>query len=203
LLHQDTVNIWEGFYSKIIFPQGSLFTDECFKINEKSDTGDISPDVSVYNENAPADYYRIAIQPYSMPDLIDKITIAQLKENGQKVGVKTQFTGQFFTAETRSFGTYKLVVDTLPPEIIPKNIPQDGNISKLKVIRFRVTDNICGIRNYGAYISNQWILFEYDLKSDEMFLIIDENIPSGKFELKIVVTDECGNIAEWKKELFR
>lgn len=204
LFQRDTLNIWEGRFSKIIFPNGSLFTDECFKINEiESVTSNISPLLSVNNENAPADFYRIAIQPYMEPDYIEKITIAQLKENGQKVGIKTQFTGQFFVAETRSFGNFTLVIDTIPPKITPKNISKEENISKLKVVRFGVTDNICGIKNFNAFINNQWVLLEYDLKSDEMLLIIDENTPSGKFELKIVVTDECGNTAEWEKKLFR
>jgi hypothetical protein len=106
-------------------------------------------------------------------------------------------------AETRSFGNFTLVIDTIPPKIIPKNISEEEKISNLKIVRFGVTDNICGIKNYNAFINNQWVLLEYDLKSDEMFLIFDENTPSGKFELKIIVTDECGNNAEWKKEIFR
>ncbi len=204
MFHWDTVNTWNSEYSKIVFPAGSLFSDECFDISEyTTETNDIAPILSIMNKNAPADFYQIALKPYQAQDHSDKVIIAQVTEKGSMNGIKTSFTGEFYEAETRAFGKYTLVKDTISPVITAKNIPLKGNVEKLKIIRFNVTDNISGIKSYDAYINNQWVLLEYDLKSDEMFYLFDKKTPVEQFEFRVVVTDACGNTSVWKKNLSR
>jgi hypothetical protein len=64
-------------------------------------------------------------------------------------------------------------------------------------IRFRVTDDLSGIKSYTGYIDGKWVLFEYDPKSDLIFYEIDRNrIEEGKMhDLELFITDNKNNMS--------
>ena len=87
---------------------------------------------------------------------------------------------------TNSLLNYKILKDTIKPEIQPKTINQN-------IISFKIDDKMSGINSYEASINNEWILFEYDNKNK---MIISKkknpNIPfKGKFVL--IVSDNAEN----------
>ncbi len=87
---------------------------------------------------------------------------------------------------TNSLLNYKILKDTIKPEIQPITINQN-------IISFKIDDKMSGINSYEASINNEWILFEYDNKNK---MIISKkknpNIPfKGKFVL--IVSDNAEN----------
>lgn len=56
----------------------------------------------------------------------------------------------WFRASFRDFGSFQLMVDTVPPRISPLGFKDKMNCSKLKSIRFVVTDNTEEIKKFTA-----------------------------------------------------
>ena len=87
---------------------------------------------------------------------------------------------------TNSLSNYKILKDTIKPEIQPITVNQN-------IISFKIDDKMSGINSYEANINNEWVLFEYDNKNK---MIIskkkDSNKPfKGKFVL--IVLDNAEN----------
>jgi murein DD-endopeptidase MepM/ murein hydrolase activator NlpD len=204
LFYWDTLNIWSGKFSEIVFDKGTLFSDECLLINESDSSGNtIHPVLHIFNENELSGFYKIRMKAHLSTEEVTDLTIAKSTGKGKYSGLRTTFTDGYFEAYSRSFGTFLLMRDTIPPKIEPEKIPANGAVTSLKKLTFKVTDDICGIDSYNAYINGEWVLLEYDLKSDQMFYVMDEKMPAGKSAFKIVVTDFCGNIGIWEKTLIR
>ena len=64
---------------------------------------------------------------------------------------------------------------------------------------FKVTDDLSGIKSYTGYIDNEWVLFEYDPKSDKIFYTFDEKrLDYGKnHELELYIIDNKDNAASY------
>ncbi|WP_293874038.1 M23 family metallopeptidase, partial [Flavobacterium sp.] len=99
-----------------------------------------------------------------------------------------------FTAYTKYLGEYKLIKDTIAPKFkSAKNIEGEW-ISKQNELQFTISDDISGIKSYDGYLNGNWILFEYEPKTNIItHRFADGIVAQGKNDLKIVVTDNVGN----------
>ena len=74
----------------------------------------------------------------------------------------------------------------------------DTNIERIKFnsdqMKFRIYDELSGIKSYEGRINNNWILFEYDNKNDIIISKKKNSIQSfqGKFVLEVI--DNANNI---------
>lgn len=96
--------------------------------------------------------------------------------------------------ESKSFGVFQLAYDTLAPRIqclIP--VKKRGNISRHKTINFKVNDLMSGVGEFHLYINDVWQIAEYDAKSDLITCYVDANVPTGKINVKLEVSDKVGN----------
>ena len=95
-------------------------------------------------------------------------------------------------AQVRDFGQFTLAVDTVAPTVVPLNF-SDGSSLKGNIIKIKIGDNLSGIHTYNCYLNNNWILAEYDGKSATLAIFARSKFRSGKNELRVEVTDGCGN----------
>lgn len=71
------------------------------------------------------------------------------------------------------------------------------------LVRFRIADDLSGIKSYRMEINGRWVLAEFDGKTGLLYHIF-ETPPSGrKLELSVKVTDEVGNVGEYRTEIVR
>ena len=90
------------------------------------------------------------------------------------------------------FGTYCVAVDTVPPTIT--FLGNKGGIVSGSTIRIRVEDGASGVASARVEIDGKWYLSM--LKSDVVSLELkEERVKRGKHEIKVTVTDICGNEA--------
>jgi len=56
-------------------------------------------------------------------------------------------------------------------------------------------DDFSGVTQFAGYINDQWALFEYDAKNNELICVFDRVpfLERGVHQLKIEVTDNAGN----------
>ena len=100
-------------------------------------------------------------------------------------------------AKTNTAGNFSVQTDEIPPVIKP--VSSSVNVTGRQV-RFVVTDAHSGIETYNLYINGEWKLLEYEYKGNYMFFDVPDGL-MGEHEVKLVVGDACGNVAEWLKKL--
>ena len=88
--------------------------------------------------------------------------------------------------DTRSYGTYTLLADSIPPKVQPLILNRDELV-------FKITDELSGIQSYNMYMNGEWVLMNYDPKKDLIWAEKPNSkyVYSGKLELK--VTDNTNN----------
>lgn len=117
---------------------------------------------------------------------------------------KTYLKGKYFTLYTRNLGDFILAKDSIVPIIQPLNFEEGKWISTLPVLEVTISDDFSGIQSFNGYLNNQWILFEYDFKTDKLTHDFADNIViEGRNELKIIVVDNVGNSTIFETHFFR
>jgi len=95
---------------------------------------------------------------------------------------------------TKTLGTYKVIEDIEKPEINPISKLENNKFNVNDVLVFEVVDKISGIKEINGYINDQWVLFEYEYKNNQITHNLNDGIAKkGLNKLKIIVTDHVGN----------
>ena len=95
--------------------------------------------------------------------------------------------------ESKNFGTFQLVIDTIPPKIKINKNSEKNSISCL------VYDDLSGVLRCDFYINDSWVLAEYDAKNKLVKCVFDKNIRKGNLKLKIEAQDKLGNLTTINK----
>lgn len=96
---------------------------------------------------------------------------------------------------TREVGTYCLAIDTVPPTLRVVGAPAGMDYSNNEKISIEIKDDFSGIDSYNCYINGEWMLFDYDLKSNMLNgffrnLRIKPGVPQV---LEVLISDKVGN----------
>lgn len=127
----------------------------------------------------------------------DKYYFEFITSKGSKRAIKAIVDNGWAVAESKYFGNYQLKRDEVAPTIISHNI-KGTSIYSTSLI-WRISDDASGLKEYDVFIDGEWILGEYEYKNDQ--LIVDRSNIKGLHEVKVIVTDNCGNKQEWIKDL--
>ena len=101
--------------------------------------------------------------------------------------------GDVLNFRTRSLGEYAITYDDEAPKLTVQTFGRK--------YRFRVTDNLSGVKTIRCSIDGKWILAEYEPKTNKIWGEIPAWIKSGKHEFKLVVLDAKGNKAEYQRSV--
>ena len=135
----------------------------------------------------------------------DQLFIGSVSRYGNKLYyTPTKKRGNTLTARTKYLGNYTLGIDDGNPEIKTINFKNGSWISDYRYLKIKISDEISGIKNYRATINDQWILMEYDTKTQTLTHDFnDEIITDTKNNLKIIVTDNVGNSSTFETTFYR
>ena len=188
-------------------PSGALYTDLAFHYDSlPGPEGAFSPVYALQDRYTPLQLWcDLSIRPAGLPEVLrDKAVIALLDEENGYTSEGGEWKDGMVHTEIREFGQFTVLVDTTDPEITSLDLNGSGDPFTGKTIRFRVSDDLSGIRSYEGYIDNHWALFEYDLKNDLVYYRIDPGrLQSGKsHELELYITDNKENIAYYYGEFY-
>jgi hypothetical protein len=188
-------------------PKGVLYDDIWFEFaKETAGTSNLLTDIfHIHNIYTPAHRsFTLAIKAGSLdPALRTKAILVRQNGDGEWVSEGGTFSDGHVITETRTFGLYSVMVDTIAPEIRPANISSRTNISKQNDIRIRISDKLSGIKTYRATMNGQWILMDWDPKNDLLVYEIDERTTAGENRFKLIVEDNTGNTSQYEAVLFR
>lgn len=170
----------------------TLYDNICFRFDQEYDAQSLSARYKIHYAYVPVHkYFELNIKPdkaipFSMTGKIAMICNDGQHENGRS----TKLIDGWYRSSVRSFGTYRLVLDTIAPTIKP--LVKNGIVlGSKKELRFVVTDNYTSVKTLKGSINGHWLCFEQH--ENNWFYRIDEYCPKGKNKLALVATDENGN----------
>lgn len=136
--------------------------------------------------------------PSYIPDSLYGKTVL-LRQNLNQTGswqyVGSEIADSLLTAQTSSFGRFKLGADTLAPTI-KASFANGADIRGRKAVTFIIRDDCSGIESYRGTIDGQWVLITYDQKNRRLSCMLDSKvIQKGKrHEMELEVSDAKNNV---------
>lgn len=178
------------------FPSNILYDDLDLEV-EKLPTrkNAFSPSFRIHHQEVPVHkHFEVMIKPDSLPENHKhQMIMASLSKEGYPVSEGGTWEGEYLKSRTRTFGTYFITIDSIPPLIKPINIYDGKIIRSQSSIRFSIQDNFSGIESYKCLVDGKWVLFEYDYKKNLLFHNLDGTIKTGEHNLVLTVIDNRGN----------
>jgi murein DD-endopeptidase MepM/ murein hydrolase activator NlpD len=117
--------------------------------------------------------------------------------NGKTSAVGGTYADGAITAQVRSFGSYTVMVDTVPPVI--KNADLRTDMNGRSSFTLKITDDLSGVDSWKATLDGTWILMEYEPKTNSLTHTFDTHTQApGKKTFKLDVTDDRGNTSRYE-----
>lgn len=177
---------------KIRFSQRTLLEDLFLRVNHSGSSSSPKLEINKASDNL---WSEMEVT-WNLPDYSggkEHVHVYQQSSNGRKSFVGGVWEGQSIRFKTRNFGTFVLDTDNVKPTITPIRVNYSG-------LRFTIRDNSSGIESFEAKVNGEWLLMRYEHKQA---VIWSEKLKDQALKGPIIlkVTDQAGNVAEWKSTL--
>ena len=110
-----------------------------------------------------------------------------------------QWDGNWAGCGVRSFSTFAVRMDSVPPVIDAKSLAQvcGRDLRKAETLVIRATDAHTTIKRVDAYIDGRWILLEWEPKLSRGVYRFDDRceVRGVSHLLKVVAEDAVGNVS--------
>ena len=190
-------NYFEDQNINIKFPKNALYKDLALEYHV-TDTlkGAITPTYFVHNDYTPLHKpISISIKVGRLSDYLrSKATIVHFDRRKRYYSKGGKWRNNFITAKSKAFGGFAVMIDTIPPKITPTNIFDNKNMSGNSTITVKIADNLSGVKSYRGSVDGKWIMMEYEAKKAKLFYTFD-NLPKGKHNFELTLTDGVGNVS--------
>jgi len=191
---------------KVYFPAEALYNNILIKYNSSSaPTKYYSKYHEIHDIYTPLHKnISLSIKTDSITDsLQSKLLIVRIKDDNSITAEGGKYENGFIKTNINNFGKFAVLIDTIAPIIKPLNFKDKTNVSKLKTLEIKITDNLSGISKYKATLNEKWILMEFDGKNSLLTYTIDDKMLEGSNLLKVVAEDSKQNISELDFELIK
>ena len=191
LFHWGSENRFGAKGIRLVMPKGNLYNDLYFRYSVKEDSTSLSATHILHDKPIPL-HGTAQLSLFLQSDTLEnkqQYGVVRL-QNGRASWMGGTYRNGWIDANIKELGSYKIQQDTKAPVITPIN--QQTWVSKQNFI-FRLSDNLSGVQTYRGEIDGQFVLFEMNNKSVITYRFDKERLQRGKHELKLIVTDACGN----------
>lgn len=186
--------------AKVYFPSNTFYNDFYIDLKKGTDTVGIHNNRVAVHRNFTITFDASKYTPQERKQLF----IARLNSKLEPSHATTYKRGTTFTTRTKNLGTYTLVRDSVAPTIRPKNFKEKQWLNNYRYLSLEVMDDLSGINTINAYLNGEWILMEYEYKTNTITYNFDDKIVGKKkCDLKVVVTDNVGNSTTFTNSFFR
>lgn len=184
----------------ISIPQDALYDDLPFNFFV-ADTmqGAITPTYFVHNDYTPLHKpISVSIKVGRLSEYLrSKATVVHFDSKKRYYSRGGTWRNNFLTAQSKAFGGFAVMIDTVPPLITPINISENKNMATQSEIAVKIGDNLSGIKSYRGTIDGKWVLMEYEAKKAKLFHNFD-NLAAGKHTFELELIDGVGNSSKIK-----
>lgn len=184
----------------IAFPKNTFYKDTYldFEVDKES--------IKVHRPNIPLDKrFTITFDStrYQKKDL-DRLYIANINNKKYPSFLKTIKRKDKVFATTKTLGNYTLLTDNQKPKIYNSSFKENDSLNSLNYLTIHISDSDSGIKSYEAFIDDEWILMEYDLKNKKLsYDFRDKKLVGNKHIFKLVVSDNVGNTNTYTSTFYR
>jgi hypothetical protein len=196
LIRTDEFYRFESENNFISIEKGSLYQNHKLDLKQSKDTIQIGPNTLPWKKK-----FRIGFKldsTHSKQTSIAKLT------NGKVRVLSSTYRSGYLTRDTNETGTYILGTDTKPPTIKPLNFYPKQWISAAKELKFKIQDSGSGIKNYTAYLDNNWILLTYNPKNNSLTYDFDDiPLQGAEHQIQVIVQDQVGNETKYSATFFK
>ncbi len=188
---------------KISIPANALYSDLNFVYSSSpAPAGAYSKVHHVHNRLTPLHTsYTLSVAVGS--DLPQQLLSKALLVNTNRISQGGAYDGGSVKAELRGFGSFFIMVDTIPPRITALNISDGKSFSGISRVQFKISDNLSGIKSFTGRIDGKWVLMEYDSKTASLWHTFDDQTRPGPHEFELTVSDMKSNTSVFKASFFR
>ena len=200
LVLADRPNSFDLGAAKVYFPANTFYEDFHIRLQKGKDTVGIHDNSVAAHRN-----FTISFDPSNYPESHrNQLFIARLGSNGRPSHLKTYKRDGAFTTRTRTLGDFTLLRDSIAPTIAPKNFKEGQLLNNFNFLSLTITDDLSGIADYRATLNGEWILMEYEPKTNTITYDFDDKIlDRTQYDLEVTVTDNVGNSSRYKLTFFR
>ncbi|MFD2035979.1 M23 family metallopeptidase [Belliella marina] len=170
------------------FEENTLLDDLFLRVLRKNTNGNMSVTI-----NPSGDYLQnnmlVHINNTGYSGDKNKSHVYSQASNGRKSFVGGEWEGDDIRFKTRNFGTFVIDSDMVPPKILPIQLSPNE-------IRFRISDDKSGIKDFEAFVDGKWVLMRYEHKQATIW---SERLDKQPFkgEVLLKVRDMAGNESNW------
>ncbi|MEI6274854.1 MAG: M23 family metallopeptidase [Prolixibacteraceae bacterium] len=205
--HQNEENEVTTDDVKIKIPKGALYDELNFVYRTSiKENSKYSATHHIHNQYVPVHIpYYLSIKTHNIPFKYQtKAMVVSLSQSGSPSSIGGEYKDGWLTAHPRSFGDFAVLLDTIPPSIHSVGIKADKTLTDPRKIEFKISDNLSGIEMYQGEIDGNWVLFEYDAKTDSLVYTFDKKrLVSGKMHtLLLKIGDERKNVTDYKSTFY-
>ncbi len=204
----DRDNRFENEKIKLSVPKGALYNDfdfvyssepsfpDCYSayhfIHKKNVPLHTGASLKLKVENLPKN-----LQPKALLANVDPVT-------GKYYSAGGKYNNGWMEGKINNFGVYTVVVDTIAPSITALSL-KEGALTEPNRIRFKIEDELSGIKTIEGLLDNKWALFEYDPRYNRITHYFDkERFEFNKrHHLKLTVTDYRGNKSIYETSFWK
>ena len=209
LMKYDRENHFSKDGIRIDFGEGTFYDDVEFIWEKIPAAGAFLSDIHVvHKKTVPLHHSAQLSIKAEVPEktLREKALLVRVDTvSGKLSAVGGTFNKGWVTAHIRALGNYAVSLDTISPQIVPLSIRDKSAITETSRIRFRISDDLSGIKSYKGTLDGKWALFEYDAKSKIITHYFDaERFELGKrHHLILTVTDNKNNIKIYEASFWK
>ena len=132
----------------------------------------------------------------------EKYYIEITTNSGKRRAIQVSYKDGWAYADSKYFGKYSLKRDTISPSVYPINFSNSTTIISKKLMIWKISDKHSGIADYDLFIDGKWYLLEYETKGGPHVTYTRNSNLVGEKEVTLRLTDNCGNVKEWKKTIL-
>ncbi len=182
----------------ITFPAGVLYEAAVFSLESQDSVIEpaegvkiYSPSYSIMDPNIPLhSNITLSIKADIPAEEQPHVMMIMRGRSGKESVVDAEYNDGTINISTRSLGSFTVAVDNIAPVITP-SFNAEEPLSGATQVSFHVTDNYSGLDSYSATLDGEWIAL--DLKGSTLTHLFQKSGDGGTHELKIDVSDRCGN----------
>ena len=176
-------------------PKNTLYKDLPFQFHTANTLkGAITPTYFLHNDYTPLHKaINVSIKVGRLSEYLrSKATIVHFDRRKRYYSRGGTWRNNYITAKSKAFGGFAVMIDTIPPKITPTNIFANKNMAGNSTITVKIADNLSGVKSYIGAIDGKWVMMEYEAKKAKLFYTFD-NLPKGKHNFELTLTDGVGN----------
>ena len=184
----------------VSFPAFAFYNDFFLNFNVKDSIAEVHEPSIPITKN-----YRLSFNTTNFDkNKIAKMYIASLDKKGRTQFVSAKKNETSIYALTKKLGEFKLEFDFKNPKIELLNFRNEQWLTNFNYLKVKISDTESGIKSYRGEIDGEWVLFEYEPKSNLLtYNLNDKKFINAEHTLELKVTDNVGNTTTLESTFFR